>query len=145
MPTESISTLKKKDSNTFVLICVEKFNDLLICHETYSLKKSDISLFLHLCLESCNNSLSTKISESLLSSLFDLKIETIHSSLLRLRYADLIRQREHSFMINPDYVKFGRKQIQALQRINWGKIKPHSKAKTHSIENIQLSNKSHSL
>jgi len=120
-----------------MLACCENLNELVVFPRDYNLTYTDVRLFIHLCLEASNNAISVKISIQWLSSIFGLSENTIHSSVMRLRYADLIRQREHSFMINPEYVKFGKKQIQALQRVNWAKLKPHSKTKTHSVQVIK--------
>lgn len=136
-PDEKDSPYVKREHQTFIFICQEKLSNLLINHKLYNLTYRDIHLFLYLSLEGANNSLSIKIKSSWLSSIFDVSQEYLQTSILKLRYADLIRKKEHSFMINPDYVKFGRKQIQALQRVNWAKLKPHSRSETHSIEVIK--------
>jgi hypothetical protein len=135
---------EEKSERVFVMICAETFNDLLIERRLYPLESIDIQLFLHLCLSAANNALTVKANIQSLSVLFSLSEKTIYSSIQRLRHSDLIRQKEHSFMMNPDYVKFGRKQIQALQRVNWAKLKSHSRSETHSIKNIQASMNLHS-
>lgn len=137
MDEQSILSIQNKREGKYLMCHVENLNELMINYKTYNLSRSDIHLFIHLCLEASNSSLSVKIKTSWLSSVFGTSEGTLYNSIIRLRAADLIRQREHSFMINPAYIRFGRKQLRALQCVLWAKIKPHSKSETHSIEVIK--------
>ena len=132
---------KEKNGQPFILFRQEVIAELIVFPEQYNLTYTDVRLFLYLCCEAGNNALSVKIDIHRLSSYFGLSETYIQSCVNKLRWADLIRQREYSYMINPYYIKFGRKQLWSFHFVNWAKAKAHSKTKTHSIQAIKKARK----
>lgn len=134
MNSENQAILKLKQRSKLATFDCTKLEDLMFCYNDFDLTKADIWLFMNLCVWAANNSISIKMNIKGISSLIGNCENGVYLQILRLRAADLVRKREDGFMINPDYLKFGTKQMQALQRVNWAKLKPHSKAETHSVE-----------
>ena len=134
MNTENFEISKSKQGDIFGIVNFTRLEDLMIYHKDYDLTRSDIWLFINLCAWATNRSISVKMNIKGIAILMGTCENGLYLQILRLRTADLVRKREDGFMVNPNYLRFGTKQIQALQRVNWAKIKPHSKAETHSVE-----------